>query len=147
MPSMFNAVTRDKFRKRIDKLSPRSERRWGTMSSEKMICHLGDQVRLALGELDARPIAGPLRYAPFRWLAIYVMPWPHGLKGPPESFTTQAREWERDVVALHSLLEQFAARSDQGQWPEHPIFGPMSGPLWAQLTCKHFDHHLRQFGV
>ena len=56
MPSMFNAATRDKFRKRIDKLSPTSERRWGTMSSEKMICHLGDQVRLALGEPgDAAP--------------------------------------------------------------------------------------------
>ena len=144
---MFDPATREKFRKRIGKLSPRSERRWGTMSPQKMICHLGDQVRLALGEVDARPIPGPMRYAPMRWLALYVIPWPHGFKGPPETFTTSAREWERDVVALESLLEEFAARSDQRVWPEHPVFGRMSGPLWAQFTCKHFDHHLRQFGV
>ena len=147
MPSMFDRVTRERFRKRIWKLSPQSERRWGTMSSSKMICHLGDQVRLALGELEARPLPGPMRYAPMRWLAIYVIPWPHGFKGPPETFTTNSREWERDVVALDALLEEFAARSDQREWPEHPVFGRMSGALWARVTCKHFDHHLRQFGV
>jgi len=147
MPSMFDPATRERFRKRIGKLSPKSERRWGTMAPQKMICHLGDQVRLALGELDARPIPGPMRYAPMRWLAINVIPWPHGFKGPPETFTTNAREWERDIVALESLLEEFAARSGQRVWPEHPVFGRMTGPLWARVTCKHFDHHLRQFGV
>ena len=147
MPSMFDAVTRQRFRRRIDKLTPQSERRWGTMSSQKMVCHLGDQLRLALGELDARPMPGPMRYAPMRWIAIYVVRWPHGFKGPPEAFTTQAGEWVRDVSALNSLLEQFAGRSHQRDWPEHPVFGKMSGPLWAHLTCKHFDHHLRQFGV
>ena len=64
MPSMFDAVTRQRFRRRIDKLTPQSERRWGTMSSQKMVCHLGDQLRLALGELDARAMPGPMRYAP-----------------------------------------------------------------------------------
>src|SRR6266550_974404 len=147
MPSMFDPATREKFRKRIGKLSPKSERRWGTMSSQKMICHLGDQVRVALGEIDARPMPGPMRYAPMRWLAIYVIPWPRGVKGPPETFTTTAREWERDVVALEALLEELAARSGQRLWPEHPVFGRMTGPLWARVTCKHFDHHLRQFGV
>jgi len=147
MPSMFDPVTREKFRKRIGKLSPKSERRWGTMSPQKMVCHLGDQVRLALGELDARPIPGPMRYAPMRWLAINVVPWPHGFKGPPETFTTNAREWERDIVALESLLEELAVRSEQRVWPEHPVFGRMTGSLWGRLTCKHFDHHLRQFGV
>ena len=105
---MFDPPTREKFRKRIGKLSPGSERQWGTMSPQKMICHLGDQVRLALGEVHARPMPGPMRYAPMRWL-IYVIPWPHGFKGPPETFTTSAREWERDVVALEALLEEFAA--------------------------------------
>jgi len=144
---MFDPATREKFRKRIGNLSPKSERQWGTMSPQKMICHLGDQVRLALGELDARPMPGPMRFAPMRWLAINVIPWPHGFKGPPETFTTNAREWERDIVALDALLEELAARSDQRVWPEHPVFGRMTGPLWARVTCKHFDHHLRQFGV
>jgi len=147
MLSMFDVGTREKFRKRIGNLTPRSERRWGTMSSQRMICHLGDQIRLALGELDARPIPGAMHYAPMRWLALYVLPWPHGFKGPPEAFTTQAGEWERDISALDSLLEQFAAHSHQREWPDHPVFGAMSGSVWAKFTCKHFDHHLRQFGV
>ena len=147
MPSMFDHPTRERFLRRIRKLTPQSQRRWGTMSSDKMVCHLSDQLRLALGELAARPIAGPMRFAPFRWFAIDVMPWPHGVTGPRESFTTQPLNWDRDVSTLRSLLEQFAARADQREWPEHPMFGRMSGPLWGRLTCKHFDHHLRQFGV
>lgn len=147
MPSMFDYSTREQFLRRIRKLTPQSQRRWGTMSPDKMVCHLSDQLRLALGELAARPIAGPMRLAPFRWFAIDVMPWPHGIKGPRESFTTQPLNWDRDVSTLRSLLEQFAARAGQSEWPEHPMFGRMSGSLWGRLTCKHFDHHLRQFGV
>ena len=147
MASMFNRDTRDRFRKRVYQLTPAHERRWGTMSSQKMICHLGDQLRLALGEIDGKPMPGPMHYAPMRWLAIYVIPWPHGFKGPPETFTTRSGEWEKDLTALDSLLEEFAARKGQRKWPDHPVFGKMSGPSWAALTCKHFDHHLRQFGV
>jgi hypothetical protein len=29
----------------------------------------------------------------------------------------------------------------------HPMFGRMSGRLWSQLTYRHFDHHLTQFGA
>ena len=147
MPSMFTPSTRERFHARIGKLTPQSKRRWGTLSSEKMVCHLSEQLRLALGQLSARPITGPMRYAPFRWFAIDVMPWPHGTKGPRESFTTQPLTWDRDLATLQSLLEQFAGRANQRDWPEHPLFGRMSGPLWARLTRKHFDHHLRQFGV
>ena len=146
-PSMFYTATRELFQGRIDRLTPDSQRRWGTMSVEQMVCHLSDQLRLALGVLSARPMAGPLRFAPLRRFAIDYMPWPHGIKGPRESFTTRPAELKSDIARLHAQLEQFGSRGAQRDWPEHPLFGTMSGPLWARLTCKHFDHHLRQFGV
>ena len=147
MPSMFDSPTRERFQRRIDRLTADSTGQWGKLSVDQMVCHLSDQLRLALGEISARPMAGPFRYAPLRWFAIDVMPWPHGTKGPPESFTTSPANWERDVSTLHALLELFGSRGDQREWPEHPLFGTMSGPLWARLTCKHFNHHLRQFGA
>jgi hypothetical protein len=29
----------------------------------------------------------------------------------------------------------------------HPYFGKLSPEEWAILKWKHYDHHLRQFGV
>ena len=148
MPSMFETATRERFQQRIGRLTPQSERHWGTLSADRMVCHLSDQVRLALGQLPTRRGSGPMSFPPIRWLVIDVMPvWPHGTKGPVEAFRTQPAQWDSDVATLGSLLELFATRADQQDWPDHPLFGRMSGPLWGRLTCKHFDHHLRQFGA
>jgi Protein of unknown function (DUF1569) len=147
MPSMFVADTRERFQRRIDRLKPDSKRRWGTISASQMICHLSDQLRLALGERSARPIRSAFRYGPMRWFTINVMPWPHGTKGPPETFTTRPGNWESDIQTLRTLVERFGSSGAQTEWPDHPLFGTMTGTLWARLTCKHFDHHFRQFGV
>ncbi|MFN2636988.1 MAG: DUF1569 domain-containing protein [Gemmatimonadaceae bacterium] len=148
MPSMFEKSTRDQICRRIARLSPETERLWGTMRVDQMVCHLSDQLRLALGQISSQPVPGPLHNAFGRRLAIDFLPWPKGkIKGPREAFTTRPRNWHADVRTLEQLLDQFAALQSQRKWPEHPLFGRMSGPLWGRLTCKHFDHHLRQFGV
>jgi hypothetical protein len=118
------------------------------MTAPQMVCHLSDQLRIAFGQLPTQPIAGPLRYAPMKQLVIDVLPWPKGrIQGPPEAFTSSPDHWERDVATLLALLETFGGCGAQRTWAPHPNFGRMSGPLWGRLTCRHFDHHLTQFGV
>jgi hypothetical protein len=147
MASMFDTATRERFQTRIGALRPDAERQWGRMNASQMVCHLADQLRVALGQIPTRPIRGLLRYPPFKQLVVDVLPWPKGrVQAPPEAFTTAPGVWERDVAVLRQLLDQFAAREGQRQWPPHPKFGKMSGGLWSRLTCRHFDHHLRQFG-
>ena len=116
------------------------------MTSHQMVCHLCDQLHIALGEISTSPIPGPLRYSVVKQLVIDVLPWPKGrVKGPPEAFITQPTMWETDVATLCGLLETFASRRSERAWALHPIFGRMSGSLWSRLTCRHFDHHLTQF--
>ena len=115
-----------------------------------MVCHLADQLRVALGEIAAQPMPGPwmMRHTPVKQFVIDVMPWPKGrVQGPPEAFTTVPAEWARDVATLRDLLERFASHAGDHRWAPHPIFGEMTGPLWGRLTRRHFDHHLQQFGV
>jgi hypothetical protein len=147
MASMFDSQTRGEFQTRIARLTPQAERRWGKMSPHQIVCHLSDQLRMALGTIQTTPIPGILRYSPVKQLAIGPLPWPHGAKSPPESWTTNPAEWTRDVATLRQLLDQFGSSTQQDNWPEHPIFGRMTRDLWGRLTCKHFDHHLRQFSV
>ena len=147
MPSMFDGATREQFHQRIQKLTPQSERKWGKMSPHQALCHLSDQLRVGLGDIPTKPIAGPLRYTPFKQFVIGPMPWPHGAKSPPETWTTKPAEWNRDLATLRELLERFGSRASQDSWPDHPVFGTMTRELWGRLACKHFNHHLRQFSV
>ena len=83
-----------------------------------------------------------------RYASIYLMPWPKGrIKGSREAFLTQPTAWEADVAALEGLVQRFVARGPGARWPEHALMGPMSGRDWGVFVHKHFDHHLRQFGV
>ncbi|MBM3290431.1 MAG: DUF1569 domain-containing protein, partial [Candidatus Hydrogenedentes bacterium] len=82
-----------------------------------------------------------------KYLAIHVIPWPKGrVIGPPEAFVTKPEDWTKDVDTLIALVERFAARGADGAWPDHAIFGAMTGRDWGVFCHKHFDHHLRQFG-
>ena len=118
------------------------------MTAPRMVGHLGDQLRLALGEIEVPATRSPLRFTPIKQLLIYFLPWPKGkIKAPPAALTTDPGTWEKDVATLRALLEQFAGFEPAGSWAPHPFFGTMSRGLWAGLTRRHFDHHLRQFGV
>jgi len=104
-------------------------------------------MRHALGDVTPAPVAGPLRLPLARWLAIYWIPWPRGrIQGPPDAFVTPPAEWGRDVDTLVGFVERFAARDAEARWPDHALFGRMSGRDWGTFCHKHFDHHLRQFG-
>ena len=150
MESVFDDGVRETIQRRIAQLGPDARRQFGRMNAGQMVCHLADQLRIALGEIPSRPMPGSraLRYTPVKQLVIDVMPWPKGrVRAPPEVFTTVPGDWTRDVAALHDLLERFASHVGDRTWPSHPRFGDMTGPLWGRLTRRHFDHHLRQFGV
>ena len=89
MASMFDSEVRAVFQRRICALGPDAQRRWGRMTARQMVCHLSDQLRIALGQLPTQPIPGPLRYTPMKQFVIDVLPWPKGrIQGPPEAFTS-----------------------------------------------------------
>ncbi len=118
------------------------------MTASEMICHLSDQLRIALGEIPAKLIEGPLNYPLFKQLVIYVLPWPKGkTKSPPEAKLSAPASWQGDLDELKNLVERFGSEDEKKEWPDHPVFGRMNGKLWGALSYKHFDHHLRQFGL
>ena len=118
------------------------------MTAPQMIAHLTDQMHHALGDSPVKVRPGFLRWSAIRDTSIYLLPWPKGrIQGPSEAFVTQPTSWEADIAALETLLERFVARGPEGQWPDHALFGRMSGAGWGVFVHKHFEHHFRQFGV
>ena len=150
MRTLFDNKCRSELLARFENLRPETPPQWGRMSSPQMVTHLGDQMRLTLGDVPARvwERRGPWCYPGLKHFALYVMPWPKGrIRGPREAFVTRPTDWRTDLAALQALVERFAQRGTGGEWPAHPYFGPLSGREWGIFCVRHFDHHLSQFGV
>jgi hypothetical protein len=146
--TLFHHEYRISLLARLGRVCPEQPPLWGQMSAPQMLAHLGDQMRLTLGDASCSPMPSPLRYAGIKHAVLYVLPWPKGrVQGPPEAFTTRPTSWSGDLAALEALVARFIARGPSGTWPEHPLFGPLSGPAWGVFCYRHFDHHLRQFGA
>ena len=146
--TLFDPDDRQEIAARVQQLTPQSQRRWGKMPINKMLCHTGDQLRMALGEIPSHVRPGPLTLPGLKQAAIYVMPWPKGkIQTAPEMLTTDPAGFEADREALLALIERFAERGAGADWAPHPLFGNLSGRAWGTLAARHLDHHLRQFGV
>src|SRR5689334_4043356 len=104
MATLFDPETRASILRRVDALASDRAPVWGKFTASEMVCHVSASLRQGLGDLDAGEPAGPFRFAVINWLAIHVLPWPHGrAKSPPAFLNTKPTSWDNDVQALRSL--------------------------------------------
>ena len=148
MQSIYDLPTVRELERRVRTLTPEAPARWGKLNAPRMLCHIGDQMRVALGDIPSTPRSGPLRNRALRMLFVHLLPWPKGrIPTVREMLTTEPLEWGSDREEVASLLHRCHERGPQGEWAEHPAFGRLSGQEWGWLLYRHTDHHLRQFGV
>ena len=147
MKTIFDETARSELLQRFKQVAPDRRPQWGGLTAPKMLAHVGDQLRMALGDIPPSQPKGFLGTRVGSWLAIYVMRWPHGFRGPHEAFTTAPATWDRDLEELGTLMQRFGESDVKAAWPQHPLFGKLTGKDWGALSYKHLDHHLRQFAA
>ena len=147
MKSIWQDETRRELHDRVGGLASERRAEWGRFTAPKMVCHLADSLRMAMGDLKVAPKKSPLRYPPLKQLIVYVAPFPKGVPTAPELLAREPREWTNDVADVQSLLARAAASRTTDAWSEHPAFGKLSQRAWGVLIYRHMDHHLRQFGA
>lgn len=141
------AVRRD-IRARIERLSPEARRRFGTMTTGEMLCHLADQLRDAAGIRPVPAMGGFFLQRIAKPAALWLMPrWPGGvLPTAPEFDARRAGSkpagFERDRAELLALFDALELAGGS----RHPAFGPLTEREYGRLLYLHFNHHLRQFG-
>jgi Protein of unknown function (DUF1569) len=147
MKSIWQRESQRELTDRVGRLASDRRAEWGTFTAPKMVSHLADSLRMAMGDLKVAPKQLPIRYPPLKQFIIYVAPFPKGAPTAPELLVRQPREWTNDVADVQSLLARAAAASATDAWPEHPAFGRLSRRAWGVLIYRHMDHHLKQFGA
>jgi hypothetical protein len=147
MHSLWQNEDRETVLRRIASIDDSSQGRWGKMTVDRMLSHLVESMRMAVGELQCASKKLPIRYFPLKQLILYVLPFPKGSPTAPELLKGAEAPVSVSREELRRLVARFAAKSGDPQWPEHPAFGKMSRNQWGVLTYRHLDHHLRQFGA
>lgn len=138
--------------RRLKDVRPDSVCCWGRMSAHQMVCHLGDALRMAMGQKPASPATSLFHRTILKWIVLYLpLPWPAGVQTRPEIDQelggTSPVDFAADVAQFEALVELFTANTRTFEWKVHPMFGRMSEAAWLRWGYLHTDHHLRQFGA
>ena len=154
MKSLRNQADTDEILRRLEAVRRDSQRRWGRMMAQQMVCHLADGLRLYMKEKDAAMVpASRIQRKVMKWATLWApVPWPHGFQTMPEleqngGSGTKPTEFAGDLRTLRDLTERFAKLPPDFAFPPHPFFGTMCYDEWMRLAYLHADHHLRQFGA
>src|SRR5688572_15997335 len=136
MPTFWDASTRGDYCRRVARLTPDSEPRWGKFTAAGMVAHLNDAMRLATGELRVEPKRGPLRLFPLKQLILYVLPFPKSAPTAPELLARcRSADLCAEQTAFLAIAERAAQRKPADPSPDHPAFGRMSYDAWGKLIC------------
>jgi len=147
MMSLWDATARADLAARAGRLTATTPAQWGKFDATRMLAHLNDALRMALGDLAIPPKRMVIRYPPLKQLIVYVLPMPKNVPTAPALLARAPEGFDTEQIAFGVLLETFAAQPRDRAWPAHPAFGPLGSRGWGVLAARHSDHHLRQFGV
>ena len=149
MNSLFNPADRDGLALRFAELEPGAQRQWGKMDPAQMMKHCA----IALGDLlGERPVKqlflGKLITPLIRRQVFGEKPFRRNSPTDPIYVVSDPQDFETERARLATLIDRVVQRgATKIEGTIHPFFGRLSGAEWGTLIYKHFDHHLRQFGV
>lgn len=148
MKSLFHPADRDEILARLGRLRPESTRQWGKMDAAQMLGHCAQALETGTG---VRPMKqaflGKILMPFIRSMVLGPKPFSKNSPTDPTFVASGERDFSAERTRLLGLIQRMVERGEAAAANEtHPFFGRMTGAEWGELTYKHLDHHLRQFG-
>lgn len=136
---------------RIQKVDSSAKAQWGKMNVNEMICHVADQIRMAIGIKPTEFVGNKLTTTLLKMLVLTILPMPKGKAETVKELKqgvggTKPTNFETDKQTLINLLQEFDKSFNETKIIVHPIFGKLNYKQWGRMVYVHTDHHLRQFG-
>lgn len=149
MQTLFDPKTHQDVVRRVAALRPDSVRQWGKMSPAQMLEHTSRALEMAIG---TKPVPQVFIGKLLSWMVRkqFVGEKPFRKNGPtgPWLIVHDEPDFAEVQAKATRLLNEFHQLGERGcDGHVHGFFGTMSGADWGVTQFKHFDHHLRQFGV
>lgn len=145
---------RTKLVSHLQRLDPATPPRWGKMSVQQMIEHLGgDSFRVASGAIRMEKILTPPGQLPgMRSFMMSDKPFRENTPNPLLGDSPAPVRYKTVQGAIGTLQQELIRFFDVFEknpqlTTRNPFFGDLSFDENVQLLYKHALHHLRQFGV
>ena len=148
------ALTRDTLELhtgRINRLTPDTPRKFGTLSPTDMLRHLRFSTEMSTGEQEAEDLSKPFARA-LVWILFFniLTTWPGGkIKGPDFVTPTAEKDFDEEKQLLLTAMGRFVDKleSDPSEKHVNPGLGRLTMRQWSHLHGIHNHHHYRQFGI
>lgn len=149
MRSIFNLDDKNDIINRLDQLHPDSKPMWGKMSVSQMLAHCIVPTKISTGDVSGkRNIFGILFGKMAKKRMVSEAPFKKNLPTDPSFVVKHNPDFYESQEALKTLIEKlYNTDKNELLQRKHPFFGKLTLDEWGLLNYKHFDHHLRQFGV
>lgn len=149
MKTIFNLDDKNDIINRIDQLHPDSKPMWGKMSVSQMLAHCIVPTKVSTGDIPGKQnIFGILFGKIAKKRMVSEEPFKKNLPTDPSFVVKHDPDFYESQQELKTLIEKLY-NTDKNELVQrkHPFFGKLTIDEWGLLNYKHFDHHLRQFGV
>jgi hypothetical protein len=147
MSTLLAAADQSAIVARLQALTPTMTPGWGTLNAPRMICHVSDQLRVALGVIPVQKRVDTLaRRTVLKWVILWTgFEPPHGkVQTVPEMLVSSPGAWGDDIRECERLIGAVGRGAASAV---HPAFGPLTPREWGTLCWKHLHYHLKQFGA
>ncbi len=150
MNNLFNESDVNDILERLNKLSPDSKRVWGTMTIAQMLAHCNVSLETAMGlNFPKRKFIGRLFGKLIKLKFLDKKPMIKNSR-TEDSYVTSDEKFDFETErskALNLVRTFYENGPEKCTTHPHSYFGKLTPDEWAILKWKHYDHHLRQFGV
>lgn len=149
MHSIFDQASRKELLARLEKLEKDAQPLWGEMQAAQMLKHLSQTIKVATGKTRLRvpPWHKRIVFRLFKSSLYNDRPWRKSLPTAAPLRVRSEANFDKEKEKLYRNLEEFLQLKFEGGVKTHPIFGTFTKEQWGKMQFKHFDHHLRQFGL
>ncbi|MFC2176314.1 DUF1569 domain-containing protein [Bacteroidota bacterium] len=149
MNNLYNKDDIEAIVARLEKLTVVAKREWGTMSVSQMLVHLNVSLEPAMGlQFPKRKMLGIFLSPILKMVYLNKKPMIKNSRTNDSYVVTGKYEFEEVKKKAIDLVKLFHENGPENCTKHpHPYFGKLTPEEWAILKWKHYDHHLRQFGV
>lgn len=151
MQNIFDAKDAQNYIDRINRLTPETQRKWGTMSVDQVLAHMNVAYETIYEpQKHQKPnfIAGFLLKNFVKPKVVNEIPYKQNIPTAPMFLIKGDKDFEiekKRLIGFIQKTQQLGREAFEGK--KSHSFGKLTAQEWNNMLAKHLNHHLNQFGV
>ena len=151
MEDVFNSKEAQNYIDRINKLSPETNRMWGTMTVDQMLAHCNINYEMVYESHKHKAPGGIAKFILKNFVKSKVVgekSYSQNSPTAPQFKINGDQDFEiekKRLIGFIQKTQQLGREAFDGK--ESFSFGKLKAQEWNNMFAKHLNHHLEQFGV